>query len=1075
MISVVKRNGKKESYDVEKIRKVVGWACDGLDVNPMQLESSLDTVLFDAIKTEDIHQNLIHKAKSFISLDEPDWRNVAGKLLMQNVWKQAFLTREGVCYGDSDNYISFLKMMVSRGHYVDIFDHVTESQIHAIFEMVGFDIQRDFLYDYAGAQQLQKKYLMPSELPQEMYLTITILLGSKIEDMTGMQLYKDIYESLSTLKVSLATPILINLRRKNGNLSSCFTLTLGDSWESISNNIKRAGEISKNGGGLGVCFSSVRAKGSMIQGLYGCSNGVTPWVKLFNDTANACNQLNARKGAFTVSLDVWHYDILEFLEIGTETGDLRFKSFDVFPQIILNDYFMRKVKSKSEWYTFCPHEVKEVYNIDLPELWGDKFEEDYEFLVSKIDNLKIVQVHNAFDIFKRIMQVQIETGLPYLYFKDAANRLNPNKHEGLIRNANLCVAPETRILTKAGYIEIQKLAGQEHELWNGKNWSLSKVFKTGESQKLLKVKLSNGTEVECTEYHRFPVVTNQCSKKFKIVTAKELKTGDKLIKFDLPIVSNETDIVLDYAYTQGFYSGDGTLGNNNHPEIDLYHEKRQLVGYLDVRNKTQGNKYYKRELNELASYEDDKNNRTVCKLPKGMKSKDFVPLNGYTVQSRLDWLSGLFDADGCVLTNGNNQSLQLVSVNIEFLHNVKLLLQTLGVDSKVVDGYPEGYRLMPDGNNGLKEYFCKENKRLLITSNGLYKLGLLGFTTNRLKWSLRNPQRDAKRFIKVESIVDEGRVSDTYCFTEPELNMGMFEGVLLMNCVESFSNTEADEEIHVCNLNALNLSRITNIKDIEHYSFLAVTILDALIELTVVPTEIGQYHNEKYRTIGVGILGLADHLAANNYNFTTGKKYIGELFEEFGYSCTKASMMLCKLGLSPFKAYENSTWAKGELISKPLSWFRNNASSYLRWEVLADDIKKYGIRNSQITALMPTTSTSLLQGCTAAFLPPYELFIYDENTNAAPVMPFYIKEKYNYYQSNLKFNQKELVDIVATKIQPWIDTGISFELTFDLNSPDFNAPFLRDCIFDAWEKDIKTIYYIRTEAIKEAACESCAG
>lgn len=1075
MTTVIKRNGKKEQYDVTKIRKVINWACEGTNINPVQLESSLDTVIVDGVRTKDIHKNLTLNAKTFITIEEPQWRDVAGKLLMQNIWKQAFLTREGVCYGDCDNYIQFVKMMVSKGKYVDIFEYVSEERIREIFPTVGFDIQKDFLYDYAGAQQLEKKYLIDEELPQEMYLTIALILGSRIEKMIGKPLYREIYEAISELKISLATPILINLRRPNGNLSSCFTLALDDSLKSIMENLTTASFISKNAGGIGVDVSNVRARGSMIKGIYGCSNGVTPWIKLFNDVANACNQLNARKGAITVALCVWHYDINEFLEIGVEEGDLRLKSFDVFPQVLLNDVFMEQVECKGDWYVFCPHEVKQTYNIDLTDLWGNKFREAYDFLVSKLHTLKIWKKHNAFDIFKRIMQVQIETGLPYLTFKDTVNKYNPNQKSGVIRNGNLCVAPETRILTDKGHVEIQELAGQTANLWNGQEWSMSKVFKTGDNQKIIKVKLSNGSEIECTEYHKFPVQKKYRDKNFVLVEARDLTKGDKLIKYDLPIIENEDDKELDYAYTQGFFSGDGSLGYKGHPEIDLYHEKRELVGFIDVRNKTQGSKYYSRELNELAIYEDDKQNRTVCKLPKDIKPKNFVPLTGYTVQSRLSWLAGLFDADGCVVTVDDNQSLQLTSVDFEFINNVRLLLQTLGVDSKVTNGMSAGMRLMPDGNGGLKKYNCKEAKRILISSNGLYKLAKLGFVTNRLKWTVKKPQRDARRFIQVLEIVDEGRTASTYCFTEPKRNLGMFEGVLLGNCQESYSNTAPDSEIHVCNLDALNLANITDIRDIEWYATLATFILDALIDITVVPTELGAYHNQKYRTIGVGVLGLADHLAANDYNFTTGKEYIGELFEEIAYQVTSASMEICKHGNKPFEAFEDSLWAEGKMIGKPLEWFEQHASKPERWVHLAEDISRYGIRNSQCTALMPTTSTSLLQGCTAAFLPPYDLYITDDNTNTAPVMPKYIETKYNYYQANLHFNQRELVDIVATEIQPWIDTGISFELTFDLNSPDFSAPFLRDCIMDAWKKDIKTIYYIRTEAIEEAKCDSCAG
>lgn len=1073
MVKVVKRNGNVEGFDISKIRKVINWACDGFSVSSAQLENSINLAIKDGIQTRDIHQNLIDHSRGFISLEESDWRYVSGKLLMQTIWKERFLKRNNIEYGTADGYLKFLDTMILNGYYDDIYKYVNREKIQDIFNKVFFDTQRDFVYDYAGALQLQKKYLMPLELPQEMYFTIALIIGSVYEKI-GLDLYKEIYEALSNLKISLATPILMNLRKPNANLSSCFTMPVDDSLESIMDNAKTAANISKNGGGIGACFSKLRARGSFIRGVYGASNGVAPMIKVYNDVINAFNQLNTRKGAITVALDIWHNDILEFLEITSEEGDQRLKSFDVFTQVIVCDPFMEALEKRGKWYTFCPHEVKETYGIDLPEIWGEEFAESYEFLITKIDNLKIVTEHNAIDLFRRIMQIQIENGLPYIYFKDTANKVNPNMHDGFIRNVNLCVTPETRILTKNGYVEIEKMQGMEVDIWNGKKWSLSKVFKTGENQKILKVKLNNGTNIECTDYHRFPVVSGR-NNKFSFVHAKDLSVGDKLIKFDLPVISNQSDIELDYAYTQGFFSGDGSYGKNFHPEIDLYHEKRELVGHLDIRNKTKSNKYYSKVLDEVAIYHDNNQNRTVCKLPRDMKSKDFVPLNGYTVESRLSWLSGLFDSDGCVLTNEKNQSLQLTSINFEFLHNTHLMLQTLGVDSKIVDGYPEGYRILPDSNGNPKEYYCKKTYRLLITSNGLYQLAILGFTTNRLKWSIRKPQRDAKRFVKVVEVLDEGRISDTYCFTEPERNMGMFEGVLLGNCVESFSNTQPDELIHVCNLNAVNLSRVTNKKDLEHYTRICTFILDALIDITIVPTQMGQKHNERYRTIGVGILGLADHLAYNNMNYTTGKEYIGELMEEFAYSATKASAELCDLGFKPFEVFQKSLWAEGKLIGKDLEWFKDNSKNYERWEELSEKIKNSGIRNSQITAIMPTTSTSLLQGCTASFLPPYELFIYDENTNIAPVMPRYIAEKYNYYQTNIKFDQREMVDIVATKVQPWIDTGISFELIFDLNDTDkFNAPYFKFCIVDAWKKGVKTIYYIRTEPIDDAGCEGCA-
>lgn len=727
---VTKRNGSKEEYDLQKIRKVVEWACEKENANPIRLESSLDTILTDGVKTSDIHNNLIYHAKSFISLEEPSWRKVAGKLLMQSIWKNAFLKREDIEYGTAEGYISFLEMMIRENKYIDIFELATKKKIKEIFNEVGFDIQRDFLYDYAGAQQLEKKYLMPLELPQELFLTISIIAGLEIEKNIGIKLYKQFYTAFSTLKLSAATPILLNLRRPKGNLSSCFTLVMDDSLDSIYDNLKRAAFISKNGGGVGIDVSSIRARGSSIQGYYGRSNGVTPWIKLINDSSVSCNQLGARKGAITVSNSTWHYDIEEFIEIQTEEGDLRNKSFDIFPQVIACDKFMRAVEKKENWYVFCPHEVKEIYNIDLPNLWGEKLDEALTFLKAHADNLKMVKVLNAHSLFVRIMQIQIETGLPYIFFIDNANKVNPNKLDGMIKNANLCV--------------------------------------------------------------------------------------------------------------------------------------------------------------------------------------------------------------------------------------------------------------------------------------------------------------------------------------------------------ESFSNTIADELIHVCNLAAVNLSRTTTLEEVMAIAKLAVYFVDALINITKVPTELGKKHNDKYRTIGVGVLGLADYLAFHRKNYNTGKEIIAELFETFGYSCTEASIELCEKGLKPFEAYENSLWAQGKLIGKDISWFEKNSKYPNKWIQLKERLLKSGIRNSQVTALMPTTSTSLLQGCTASIFPPYSIFSRDVSSNRAPIMPYYIEDRIYYYQSNLSFPQKDLVNIMTKLIQPYIDTGISFELAFDLNNPDVTAPYIKECIFDLWRNGGKTLYYIRTKAVTEADCAMCS-
>jgi ribonucleoside-diphosphate reductase alpha chain len=212
---------------------------------------------------------------------------------------------------------------------------------------------------------------------------------------------------------------------------------MDDSLDSIYYTLDQLGQISKNGGGVGVNISRVRSHGAKIKHIKGASGGVLPWIKLINDTAVAVNQLGSRAGAITVALDVWHKDIEDFLDLQTENGDQRRKSYDVFPQLVVPDLFMRRVENNENWTLFDPHEIREKYGVELAELYGEEFEKFYE-KVEKDDSLELKKVVKAKDIFKQYLRVIVETGMPYMCYKDTVNKTNPNKHVGFIGNSNLC-------------------------------------------------------------------------------------------------------------------------------------------------------------------------------------------------------------------------------------------------------------------------------------------------------------------------------------------------------------------------------------------------------------------------------------------------------------------------------------------------------------------------------------------------------------------------------------------------------------------------------------------------------------
>lgn len=430
-MKIEKRNGRLEPLDVDKIKKVVQSAAKGLDINPLELESKVTSVFKDGISTREIQENLINQALTLTSINEPDWRYMAGRLLIMNFWKDTFLSRKY----NYDNFLHHVKVMVKNGLYDKKITEIYND--HELIEAGKWIItERDLDYDYAGANMLIQRYMVKNELPQEAFLTISLLLASIENPENRLYYAKKFYDVLSLRLISLATPFLSNLRRPNGNLSSCFILSLDDNMESIANGWKYIAKISQNGGGVGVNMSRLRATLATIRNQENIGGGVLPWIKIINDIAVAVNQLGKRAGAVTPSIDVWHLDTPVFLEMQTENGDQRKKSYDVFPQLVITDEFMHRVEANQDWTLMCPGEVRSKFGIELADLWGEEFTKTYRWLETQ--KMKLAKTIKAKDLMKDIMRTQIETGMPYLAFKCEINRYNPNKHKGMIPAVNLC-------------------------------------------------------------------------------------------------------------------------------------------------------------------------------------------------------------------------------------------------------------------------------------------------------------------------------------------------------------------------------------------------------------------------------------------------------------------------------------------------------------------------------------------------------------------------------------------------------------------------------------------------------------
>ena len=455
-ILIKKRNGKYENLCVEKTKKMVALACEGLDgCDPMELEMDSKIQFKNGMSTKEIQQVLIRSAiEKVIVNDESEnggglnrmnskWQYVAARLFLFDLYKEAKISRNYKTFGYGD-FNELVEMLVERGIYTE--DFATKYSKAQRKELADYiDPDRDFLFNYEGVKLLADRYLVQGtdgevlELPQERFMAIAMHLASVEEDKVHYA--KAFYDLLSKLKMTVATPTLANAGTTFNQLSSCFISTVSDNLWSIYDVNSKFSKVSKHGGALGIYLGKVRSLGSDIRGFSNASGGVIPWVRLYNDTAVAVDQLGRRKGGASITLDIWHKDLYEFIDLRTNNGDDRRKAHDIFPAISIPDIFMERLINRQDFSLFDPHEVEKLMGFSLEDYY-DKDEKHKEFSerykLCENDNRLAKITVPALDIMKKIMKSAVETGTPFIFFRDTVNRANPNSHAGMIYGSNLC-------------------------------------------------------------------------------------------------------------------------------------------------------------------------------------------------------------------------------------------------------------------------------------------------------------------------------------------------------------------------------------------------------------------------------------------------------------------------------------------------------------------------------------------------------------------------------------------------------------------------------------------------------------
>jgi ribonucleoside-diphosphate reductase alpha chain len=680
---------------------------------------------------------------------------------------------------------------------------------------------------------------------------------------------------------------------------NCFVSgTIADSFVFDPGNImQRAAEAAATmrlGGGIGYDFSTLRPYGSLIKGVNSQTEGPLVFMGIFDAVCNACKSKGDRRGAQMGVMRIDHPDIERFIHAKQRLGAL--ENFNI--SVAVTDEFM-----------FC-------------------LKHDKPFPLRF--NGEVHREVNPRNLWEMLMRSTWDWAEPGVLFIDTINRMNNLYYCEYIAATNPCVTGETVILTSKGYKRIDLLVGTEIKIWNGYNWSSVIPVITGKNKHINKISFSDGSELNCTDNHKF--ILHDGNR----VPCTELKVDDKLQKNNWPIIQG-TDKVI-HPYSQGFFSGDGWEDKRGRQYIGLYGAKKELVEHFPSKSV--------HEYKITGGFEGTNITETKIYIYLGksiLLQKSFVPDSSAIIKHRLEWLAGLCDSDGC--TTSERTCIQISSKDRQFLYAVKLMLNTLGVTGT----------LSP----------MKDCWRISVSPCDVFKLLKLGLSCKRLKLSENKPQRKASRFITVILIEDAGYEETVYCFTENINHSGIFNGVMTSQCGE-----QPLPPFGACLLGSYNLVRFLKWSG-SKYEFdwdmlkgaikWIVQATDNVIDRTIYPLPEQKIEALAKRRMGCGITGLANCLEALGHPYASDGfiDYEARILELIMNESYLASARLAG-EKGTFPMYKKREYLEGEFIQT------------LPGTVL-HEIEKHGMRNSHLTSIAPTGTISFCSNNVSSGIePPYD-------------------------------------------------------------------------------------------------------
>lgn len=426
---VVKRDGHREPVMFDKITDRIKKLCYGLNdlVDPVKVAMRVIEGLYDGVTTSEL-DNLAAETAASMTIAHPDYAQLAARIAISNLHKnttKSFSETMKEMYFYVNPRTNQEAPLLSEEVYNVIQENAAFLDSHVIYN-------RDFNYDYFGFKTLERSYLLKIngkivERPQHMLMRVAV--GIHLNDLDSVL---ETYDLMSKKFFTHATPTLFNAGTPKPQMSSCFLLAMqDDSIDGIYDTLKQTAKISQSAGGIGLSIHNVRATGSYIRGTNGTSNGIVPMLRVFNDTARYVDQGGGkRKGSFAIYIETWHADIFEFLDLKKNTGKEEMRARDLFFAMWTSDLFMKRVQEDTTWTLMCPNECPGLYDV-----YGEEFETLYTSYEAQGKGRKTIK---ARELWEKILESQIETGTPYMLYKDAANRKSNQKNLGTIRSSNLC-------------------------------------------------------------------------------------------------------------------------------------------------------------------------------------------------------------------------------------------------------------------------------------------------------------------------------------------------------------------------------------------------------------------------------------------------------------------------------------------------------------------------------------------------------------------------------------------------------------------------------------------------------------